>query len=250
MSYNFSIKFAETNSELESIARLRYDVFNHEFKSKGKTFNTEKKLEWGVYDETCEHLICTANYPDVQSIVVGALRIKLKTKTNDTFQVMQEFKIEEILRSKKACCEVSRVCISQSFRNGLALFKMWQFLFNFLKMKNIKVLFGLGSFNGCDINLHTDSILSIFNSYVSPFTKAIRSVQNNYIYLLERTSNDEVQGVKNIPDLMKTYLRFGCSVAPDYFVDNDFNTIDLFFILMLDEGSEKWNKYLSKDLCI
>ena len=250
MSYSLSIKFANTNNELEAVANLRYNVFSQEFKAKGKTFNSEKKIEWGVYDEICEHLICTANYPDGRSAVIGALRVKLITKTSDTFQVTQEFKIEEILRSKKACCEVSRICINQSFRNGLALFKMWQFLFNFLENRNIKIMFGLGSFYGCDINLHRDSILSIFKSYVSPLTKTIRSVQDNKIYLLKRAHNNEVQGIKNISDLMKAYLRFGCHVAPDYFIDTEFNTIDLFFILMLDERSEKRKKYLSKDLSI
>ena len=82
MSYSLSVKFAKTDNELESVANLRYDVFNHEFKSKGKTFNSEKKIEWGDYDEICEHLICTADYPDGRSVVVGALRIKLKTKAN------------------------------------------------------------------------------------------------------------------------------------------------------------------------
>ena len=250
MSYSLSIKFAKTNKELEAVANLRYNVFSHEFKSKGKTFNSEKKIEWGVYDEVCKHLICIADYPDGRRLVVGSLRVKLVTKTNDTFQATQEFKIKEILRNKKACCEVSRICISQSFRNGLTLFKMWQFLFNFLENRNIKIMFGLGSFYGCDINLHKDSILSIFKSYISPLTKTIRSVQDNKIYLLKRANNNEVQGIKNIPDLMKTYLRFGCHVAPDYFIDTEFNTIDLFFILMLDERSEKRKKYLSKDLSI
>ena len=48
MSYSLSIKFAKTNKELEAVANLRYNVFSHEFKSKGKTFNSEKKIEWGA----------------------------------------------------------------------------------------------------------------------------------------------------------------------------------------------------------
>ena len=75
MSYSLSIKFAKTKNELEAVANLRYNVFSHESKSKGTTFNNEKKIEWGVYDETCEHLICAANYPDGRSAIIGALRM-------------------------------------------------------------------------------------------------------------------------------------------------------------------------------
>jgi len=248
VKYSFSVQFAETKSELEALANLRYRVFHKEFSSFGQSFDNINNMEWGSYDETCKHIICSVYTSEKRKAVIGALRIKLSKGKNYTFQASKEFNIDEILKLNEACCEVSRICIDQNYRNGLALFKMWQFLFKFLEINRINVLFGVGSFQGVDINLYKDSLLTIFENYVSAVTKKISSTQMQNTRFLAGKSFDRVKGMKNTPDVIKTYLRFGCKVAPEYFVDYEFNTIDLFCVLSLNTISEQKKNYLSKEL--
>ena len=60
--------------------------------------------------------------------------------------------------------------------------------------------------------------------------------------------HDKIEGIKNIPDLLKAYLRFGAYVSPCYFIDFDFNTVDICCVLILKDIPEQQKLLFSKSL--
>ena len=246
MTYNLSIKFAETERELSLIAGLRYKVFRDEFKADGDSFDHFNKLEWGPYDDSCKHILCMANFPDKKEIAIGTFRIRTLNNTDDKYQIQSEFNIDKLLERKLNSCELGRICIDSRFRNGIILFEIWLFLFNYLREKNIEIVIGVGSFMGCDLTYHMNSIRVLFDKYVSPETKMIKSTQEINENIFENESYNEVEGIKRIPDILKAYLRFGCRVAPYYYIDYEFRTIDVCCVLLIKDIPNYQQKMLKK----
>ena len=248
MTYSLLIKFAETERELCSVAALRYKVFREEFKADGKSFDHFKKLEWEPYDDNCKHILCIASFPDKKEITIGTFRIKILNETDNKYQIKSEFNIDKLLENNYNSCELGRICVDFRFRNGVVLFKIWQFLFNYLREKNSKIIFGVGSFKGCDLTSHINSLLVLFDNYVSPLTKMIKSNQEIVLERFENEPYNEVEGIKRIPDILKVYLRFGCRVAPNYYIDYEFKTIDVCCVLLIKDIPDYQQKMLQKGL--
>lgn len=248
MTYSLSIKFAETERELSSVAGLRYKVFREEFKSDGKSFDHFKKLEWETYDDSCKHILCIANFPDKKEITIGTIRIKTLSDADDKYQIQSEFNIDNLLKNNLNSCELGRICVDFRFRNGVILFEIWQFLFNYLREINTEIIFGVGSFKGCDLTSCMSSIRVLFDKYVSPQTKMIKPNQEIISERFENAPYNEVEGIKRIPDILKAYLRFGCYVAPYFYIDYEFKTIDVCCVLLIKDIPDYQQKILNKGL--
>ena len=248
MDYSLSIGFAQSGDDLTSIAKLRYRVFHEQFGANGKSFYHFKKSEWESYDENCEHIVCKAIFPNRSEEIIGTFRCKISTIRDEKFRVQKEFNIDELLKQNQRICELGRICVDARFRNGIIIFKIWQFLFNFLKENDVEILIGVASFEGSNIKLHEESLHILFKNHVSLLTSKIKTEQENKLKFFQDIRYDKIVGIKNIPDLLKAYLRFGSYVSPCYFIDFDFNTVDICCVLILKDIPEQQKLLFSRSL--
>ena len=179
MDYSLSIGFAQSGDDLTSIAKLRYRVFHEQFGANGKSFDHFKKSEWESYDENCEHILCKAIFPNRSEEIIGTFRCKISTIRDEKFRVQKEFNIDELLKQNQRICELGRICVDARFRNGIIIFKIWQFLFNFLKENDVEILIGVASFEGSNLKLHEESLHILFKNHVSLLTSKIKTEQEN-----------------------------------------------------------------------
>lgn len=79
-------------------------------------------------------------------------------------------------------------------------------------------------------------------------TSKIKTEQENKLKFFQDIRYDKIVGIKNIPDLLKAYLRFGSYVSPCYFIDFDFNTVDICCVLILKDIPEQQKLLFSRSL--
>ena len=70
----------------------------------------------------------------------------------------------------------------------------------------------------------------------------IKSLQEN---LLENITNKNIQNqdiLSNLPPLIKGYLRVGAKISEGYYIDYDFNTIDVCVLIFTENINDKYKK--------
>ncbi len=115
----FTVKIAETNSEVEAALRLRYKVFNVEF---GNAEDTPFGLDIDEFDATSHHLIVQQNST---AEVVGVYRLRTLelAKSVNQFYSSQEFKLDNLPENVlEQSIEIGRASIAKHYRHKNVLF--------------------------------------------------------------------------------------------------------------------------------
>ena len=108
-SAGYTIRLAETASELDAILKMRFEVFNVELQS-GLDRSYESGRDWDEFDDQCDHLVALW---DATGEIVGTYRLQTQEHTIAAhgFYSGQEFDLNKIPPSILSdCVEMGRVC--------------------------------------------------------------------------------------------------------------------------------------------
>lgn len=106
---------------------------------------------------------------------------------------------------------------------------LWQGLAKVVRERGIEVLFGVASFHGTDLAKLAQPLSLLARDHLAPHDIRTRVMPYQRMDLV--TDIDRVAAMKQVPALIKAYLRLGGFVGDGAFVDHDFNTTDVFVVL-------------------
>jgi putative hemolysin len=115
------------------------------------------------------------------------------------------------------------------YRGGAAMLHLWQALARLVQERDIEILFGVASFHGCDVNELAQPLSILARDHLAPADLRVRSVV--YQSMALSADIDRVAAMKQVPALIKAYLRLGGFVGDGAFVDTAFNTTDICLVL-------------------
>jgi len=225
----YRMRFARDAADLDSVLRLRYEVFNLEL-GEGLDASNETGRDRDAFDETCHHLMVE----DASSgRLVGTYRMQTAEMAARAggFYSAGEFHLDELpVDIVGRAMEVGRACVAQDFRNRQVLFLLWKGLALYLTHNRKRYLFGCCSLTSQDTaegirafrqleaggHLHPEL-------WVSPRAGLECAVADG---------GTAGEGEVRIPILFSTYLRYGAKVCGPPAIDREFKTID--FLVVLD----------------
>ena len=223
----YIIKSAENNKELIEALALRYKIFSKEILGKRNLF----KIDIDKFDKYCDHVIIIDKNINK---VIGTYRINIYDKK---FYSAKEFYIKDLLFLKGKKAELGRACILENYRKGVVLGLLWKGIYSYIEKEKIQYLFGCSSI----FSENKQSILSIFNFFkINNLLHPSLLVQPKKKYSLKnlkpRYNSCNYNGMeidpKVIPDLLKSYLKFGAKICSYPAYDRDFRCFD--FLTMID----------------
>jgi putative hemolysin len=132
--------------------------------------------------------------------------------------------------------ELGRACILEDYRKGVVLALLWKGIRYYIEKNGIQYLFGCSSvfteskkeaisiFNFFKVNgfLHKNILVEPKKKY--KFNKFEELSKNSNYNSLETT-------IKNIPDLLRAYLKFGAKICSYPAYDRDFKCMDFLTII-------------------
>jgi putative hemolysin len=219
--------------------KLRYQVFAREMGAKLKT--EAEGLDYDEVDGYCDHLIV---FDNVTSKIVGYTRLlnQFQARQLGRFYSQTEFNLDRVLAIPGRFLEIGRTCVDPNFRGSAVLTTLWSGLVKYAQEGRYNYLIGCASIspgpNGFAVdavyrNIDAKNIApSILN--VSPKIPVPNSL---------KCQRDE----SGIPPLLKAYLRFGVQICGAPFWDEDFNVMDLFILLPLDQLEDRYTKHYMKN---
>ncbi|MBW4564312.1 MAG: GNAT family N-acetyltransferase [Mojavia pulchra JT2-VF2] len=239
-SKNYILRLASTEEELESIFRLRFEVFNLEL---GLGFSTSSltQMDQDRFDAICHHLMLISK---LTGKAIGTYRMQTYIMASQGlgFDAADIFNLNQIPGSVlQKSVEIGRACIAKKYRNSQALFLLWEGLANYLIWTGSKYFFGCASLltqnywlGSCAYHYFRQNNLMHPSILVYP----------NAQYSIELAQQCPDACNVNIPNILQAYLNIGAKICSLPAIDKQFKTID-FLTMSNIEDFVKWNSELS-----
>jgi putative hemolysin len=246
---NLIIKLAETNSEIKHAQSLRYSVFYKEKNAKATLSKKMLRRDYDKIDRFADHLIVIdKNRRNFQNKIIGTYRLMRGDLANQYggFYTSTEFNLSNIFQLYKnnEILELGRSCVHKKYRNGTTMNLLWKAIANYISIYDIKILLGCVSCPGTNVMKFSEQLSYLKRNHSLQNELSVESLDNN-IYPIHNSKNKNISDIKNfvkLPPLIKGYLRVGGKVSESYFVDHDFNTIDLCVVVKTNNIDDKYKK--------
>jgi putative hemolysin len=218
----YILHLASTEKELESIFRLRFEVFNLEL---GLGFSTSNFTQMDIdkFDAVCHHLILISKQTGK---TIGTYRMQTYTMASQRlgFDAADIFNLNAIPNSVlQASVEVGRVCIAKEYRNSQALLLLWKGLANYLIWSRNQYLFGCASLlTQCSWQATYAYDYFQQNGFMHPSILVYPNSQS----CLEMPHKCPGSYNVEIPPILQAYLNIGAKICSVPAIDRHFKTID------------------------
>lgn len=247
---DFSIKLAETSAELRAAQRLRYRVFVTELGGSTDHASAIQGLERDAYDAHFDHLILQDHALPADDNVIGAYRLLRSDMAHKGigFYAAGEFRLDKITGCGRNAVELGRSCVDKRYRNGVAMYLLWQGLADYVANHEIEILFGVASFHGTDPAAISHALSYLHYNHRAEQDLRVSAHGQNTITLdvLTEKETDRRAALLQIPPLIKSYLRLGGVVGDGAFIDHAFNTIDVCLVMDTLRMAQKYKYFYTR----
>ena len=238
LSPQFEVRLAVTDAEKNAGHRLRYDVFVAELGGDGPLVDHQARTEQDAFDPYMTQLILydhARSVPEGELPIVGVYRLFRDDQAAlaGRFYSEDEYDLTPLKASGKRLLELGRSCVAADYRGGAAMFHLWAGLAQYIQDNNIEVLFGVASFHGTDVDALAAPLSFLHHRHLAPPELRPRVLDAHFTPMdrMPADAVDRAAALKDIPALIKAYLRLGGYVGEGAFVDHPFNTTDVCLIL-------------------
>ena len=230
---SYRVDLAQTSDDLRAAQRLRYEVFVAELGGEGESVDHRARLEIDAFDAQAEHLLLRDMQRDPDDQVVGVYRLMTEdgAAQGPGFYSASEFDLSPLTGSGRSLMELGRSCLHASYRGGDAMFHLWSALARLVAERGIDLLFGVASFHGTDPDRYGAALSVLHRDHLAPPAVRVASRVPEPMNRVAAADIDRLAALRDIPALIKAYLRLGGVVGEGAFVDHAFNTIDVCLIL-------------------
>lgn len=244
---DYKVRLAETEEEIAAAQKLRYDIF---YSENGAIPNAEQaKLQRDIdrFDAHCDHLLVLHH-----GIPVGTYRLMRKegAKHTNGFLSSEEYDLQKLLSKNKPVVELSRACIAEEHRLTKVIQLLWQGLAFYVLEHEVKYMFGCASFHGTDISPFSEILSYLYYNHLAPDDICPQALADQYVdmRLISESDIDKKQAVKQIPTLMRGYLRMGGWVGDGAVIDPVIRTVDVLVVVDSANIAERYYKHYINQL--
>lgn len=240
----FSLRLARDDADLRAAQRLRYRVFVEELGGDGDLVDHANRLERDRFDPLYDHLVLfdRRRDPSIGDHAVGVYRLLRSDRLppGQHYYTESEYDLTPLRASGRRLLELGRSCVDAEVRNGAAMYHLWRGLGAYVLEHGVEVLFGVASFHGTDTEALAGPLSLLHHRYLAPPALRVRAIGEHAVPMdiLPEHRIDRVAAMREVPALIKAYLRLGGFVGQGAFVDHPFNTTDVCLVMDTEKMSE------------
>ncbi|MEE4300486.1 MAG: GNAT family N-acyltransferase [Pseudomonadales bacterium] len=222
----FEVRLARSEQEIRAAQALRYRTL---FLERGGRPDARKRAAGADADEwdAAAHHVIVASRRRVDEIV-GTLRLVSREGLlpGQRFYTEQAFDLAGLRAHYGRMLEFGRFCIESDRRQGGILLLIWRWTMGFIVDNAIEVMFGCASFPGTDVEAHREILAHLHRNNLAPVGLRPRAIVPNHVRLDDyaRDASDFACATRDLPPLLRGYLKLGAYVSDTAIVDPVFNT--------------------------
>ncbi|VAX03753.1 Putative hemolysin [hydrothermal vent metagenome] len=242
---SIEVRIATSPEELMAAQKLRYKVFYEEMQARPSPEMAQQKRDFDGFDLICDQLLAFDTTKSGDEAVIATYRLLREEKIKDIheFYSFQEFDLSNmdnaVFREKMAgrqLLELGRSCVREEYRCNNIIQLMWRAIVIYITRHNVGCLFGCASLAGViqgDLEL---PLSYLHHKYKTPDEFNIpalpeRAQKMNYF---SWEDIDIRKAKRQLAPLVRGYARLGCYIGDGAVIDEQFNTTDVFILLLVD----------------
>ncbi len=241
----FDVRLARNADEIRAAQRLRYEVFVEEMGAKASAAASELRLERDEFDPYFDHLLLIDNAANGQ--IAGVYRLMREDMATAGIGFYGATEYDPSKLAGRRVLELGRSCVAKAYRGGVGMHLLWEGLGEYVNQHEIEVLFGVASFHGANIAPLAQALSYLHRKYLAPEDLRVRSRSYVPLNQMDLQEIDAKAALREIPPLIKAYLRLGGFVGDGAFVDHDFNTVDVCLLMDTSRMVQKYRAFYSRE---
>ena len=249
----FEVRLATTDEEVASAQRLRYRVFVEEMGATPRPEDATLRLERDRFDPFFDHLILLdhhANHGDPMDRVIGVYRLMRKEAalSGPGFYGAGEYDLSTLIDGGREIVELGRSCVAAPYRGGAAMHILWNGLAEYVLSRGIEIMFGVASFHGTDPDELAHALSYLHSKHLAPPDLRVKALPPARAEMdrIAEPDIDRKRALREIPALIKAYLRLGGFVGDGAFVDHAFNTTDVCLLMDTTRMTARYRDYYTQ----
>jgi L-ornithine Nalpha-acyltransferase len=255
------VRLAETRKEIRRAQKLRYKVFYRDGHAIADAATMLARRDKDAFDKVCDHVLVidhaarsSANAPlRRKPPVVGTYRLlpQEAAMQHGGFYTASEFDIASLTGRHRSLrfLELGRSCVLPPYRNKRTVELLWHGVWSYVRQNKFDVMIGCASLEGTDPNR-----LALPLSFLHHFARAPeewratalphRRVDMNR---MPKEAIDPKSALRELPPLIKGYLRLGAFIGDGAVIDHQFGTTDVLMILPVSAISARYIDHFGAD---
>lgn len=245
-SGSLKIQLATSMEEVRAAQRLRYRIFYQEMGATPSAEVVRHRRDVDRFDEHCDHLLVIDPH-SAASPVVGTYRMLRRSvaERNGGFYSEDEYDLGSLLEYPGEVLEVGRSCVDLNYRSRAVMQLLWQGIAGYVWRYRIGMLFGCASLPGTDPSASRQALAFLHHNFLAQEGLRPQAVPHRYVPLdvLPADAVDSAAAWRELPPLIRGYLRIGGRIGDGAVIDRQFNTTDVCIVLEIDQVTAKYLRH-------
>ena len=118
----------------------------------------------------------------------------------------------------------------------------------YVSAHDIAILFGVASFHGNDPAPLAQALSYLHHNHLAPPDLRVTAIADSRarMDILPPETIDKAEAMRQIPALIKAYIRLGGFVGDGAYIDHDFNTIDVCLLMDTSRMVQRYHKFYTR----
>ena len=254
------LKLAEDDAELKASQALRYKVFYQEMGAHETPGLIQDGREVEDKDPYCDHLLVIDGDAPASEAIVGTyriLRLKQAEAAGTCLYTETQFDISKAKAVSHEIMELSRSCILEPYRSRNTINMLWTGIAAYVFHYKVRFMTGCASLWGIDPAEHADTLSYLYRNHLAaeeirptalPDTQTAAYLKALDLSNLPAPKISEREIVRNMPPLLRGYMRVGMKTGDAAVIDSQFNTIDVCILVDYEGVTQRYfDHYKRKD---
>ena len=249
----YTVRLAESEEDVAAAQRLRYRVFVDEMGATPHPEHAGERRESDRFDAWCDHLLLIDNESaeaDVERGVVGVYRLLrgARARQGIGFYGASEYDLSLLENYPQETLELGRSCVDAGHRGGAGMHLMWAGLGQYVGEHGVAIMFGVASFHGTDTMRIAQALSYLHHNHLAPPDLRVTARPDSRVAMdiLSPGEVDQTEAMRQMPPLIKAYIRLGGFVGEGAWVDHDFNTVDVCLLMDTARMVGRYHKFYSR----
>lgn len=236
------IGLAMSASDVRRAQRLRYRVFYEEMSAVSNAANVLARRDMDTFDPMCDHLLVidhrtVPSRPWSKTEVVGTYRLLRQSVAERCggFYTAREYAVDGLVRRHRGLnfLELGRSCVLAPYRTKRIVELLWQGIWSYVAEHRVDVLIGCASFDGTDPDKLARQLSYLHHYASAPEDWRVSALSRRYVEMnrVPKARIDPKGVLRDLPPLIKGYLRLGAFVGQGAVIDRQFGTTDVLIVL-------------------
>ncbi len=243
------LRVTRDGAAIEAAQRLRYRVFYDEMGAVPDPTMLSTRKDADAFDAMADHLVVvdlersTVGAP----CVVGCYRMLRESVASGHagFYTAQEFDLSTVRSPGGEIMELGRSCVEPEYRTGAVMQLLWRGIAEYLDTHHVGLMLGCASLPGIDPDAVAPLLSFLHHHALAPVELRPRALADRYVPMdrLPSEAVDARAALRQLPPLLKAYLRMGGMIGDGAVIDRQFNTIDVCLVLPTERVQTNYQRH-------